>query len=159
MKVLALDPGYGRCGIAVCERLPNGQVVLLQSDCITTNPKDPFEVRLHSVVSVFREWIQTHQPDVCAFERLFFTKNQKTAMRVAEARGAFILTAEEAGIPIHEYGPGEIKVAVTGDGRASKKQICTMVHLLVKPSKKITHDDEYDAIAVALTACASIRGH
>jgi len=157
MKILALDPGYGRCGIALVERTQNGKDVLIDSDCITTESSLPFEERLHTVTAVFSSWIEKYSPDICAFERLFFTKNQKTAMRVAEARGAFILTAQRAGIPLHEYGPGEIKVAITGDGRATKRQVITMVDLLVRPQKKIRHDDEYDAIAVALTAAASVR--
>jgi crossover junction endodeoxyribonuclease RuvC len=157
MKILALDPGYGRCGIAVVERVAGGRDTLIDSACITTDASLPFEERLAVVTGEFRVWIQRYHPDVCAFERLFFTKNQKTAMRVAEARGAFILTAQEAGIPIHEYGPGEIKVAITGDGRATKRQIITMVQLLVRPIKKIQFDDEYDAIAVGLTAAASLR--
>lgn len=158
MKILALDPGYGRCGMALVETGPRGSSILIDSTCVVTDATMPFEERLATVVAEFRVWITRHRPDVCAFERLYFTKNQKTAMRVAEARGAFLLTARESGLPIHEFGPGEIKVAVTGDGRASKQQVITMVERLVRPGKHIRYDDEYDAIAVALTAGAHIRG-
>lgn len=157
MKIIALDPGYGRCGIAVIERGEKNNDTVVDSACITTSPSDTFEDRLYAVVSTFKTWVETHAPEVCALERLFFTKNQKTAMRVAETRGALILAAREAGVPVHEYGPGEIKVAITGDGRASKKQVIAMVDRLVRPQKTIRYDDEYDAIAVALTASAILR--
>lgn len=157
MKIIALDPGYDRCGIAVVERVNGNIDKVVDSACITTSPSDVFEDRLLEVVSTFRAWVGIHAPDVCALERLFFTKNQKTAMRVAETRGALILAAHEAEVPVREYGPGEIKVAITGDGRASKKQVIAMVNRLVRPTKTVRYDDEYDAIAVALTAIATLR--
>lgn len=158
MKILALDPGYGRCGMALLETDAQGRDHLVDSCCITTNTETPFEERLYIVVTEFRAWVIQHQPDICAFERLYFTKNKKTAMRVAEARGALLVTAQACGVPVHEFGPGEIKVAITGDGRASKHQVMTMVNRLVHVKKQIKYDDEYDAIAVALTARAHL-GH
>jgi len=158
MRILALDPGYDRCGIAVLERDEYGGEALIASDCLTTNPKDAFEKRLVDIVISLEQWITNHTPDICALETLFFTTNRKTAMRVAEVRGAIIATVCKQGLALHEYGPGEIKVAITGDGRASKDQIMLMVPQLIRVEKDIRYDDEYDAIAVALTASALLRG-
>jgi crossover junction endodeoxyribonuclease RuvC len=157
MKILGVDPGYDRCGLAVTERDARGRDSVLASGCITTSPNDAFEQRLLVVVQSFREWIVTHKPDVCVLERLYFTKNQKTAMRVAETRGALILAAHECGIPVHEYAPNQVKVAVTGNGRATKDQVMNMVQRITGVVGNSGFDDEYDAIAVALTASASLR--
>jgi crossover junction endodeoxyribonuclease RuvC len=157
MKILALDPGYDRCGIAVLERTENGTEALIASDCITTNAKESFERRLLTVIEQLETWMHDHTPDVCALETLFFTTNRKTAMRVAEVRGAIIATVCKQGLELHEYGPSEIKVAITGDGRATKDQMMLMVPQLVRIEKEIQFDDEYDAIAVALTASALLR--
>ncbi len=92
-----------------------------------------------------------------AIENLFITKNQKTAMRVAEARGIIIYEALKHGIPVNEYAPMEIKMAITGDGTSDKSRMIKMVGLLIKmPAKKII-DDEYDAIAIALTASTRLK--
>jgi crossover junction endodeoxyribonuclease RuvC len=157
MKILGVDPGYDRCGLAVIERDAHGRDVVLASGCIVTSPNDIFEQRLLLVVGSFREWIATHTPDVCALERLYFTKNQKTAMRVAETRGALILAVHECGIPVYEYAPNQVKVAVTGSGRATKNQVAFMVQRITGAVGNSGFDDEYDAIAVALTASASLR--
>lgn len=154
MKILALDPGYDRCGIALIKRTEEGRDVLLDSMCIRTDKTMVFEKRIFEIAKVFREWIQNHSPDVCVLETLFFTTNQKTAMHVAEARGALLLVATEAGIPIHEFTPKQVKVAVTGDGNASKEQVMCMVPKLIPVEKNIAYDDEYDAIAVGITASA-----
>jgi crossover junction endodeoxyribonuclease RuvC len=155
MKIIALDPGYDRCGLAVIERVDNGKEVLVDSMCISTNKKDPFEKRLVIVAQKFREWAVLHKPTICVLENLFFATNQKTAMRVAEMRGALILVVSEFGIPIHEFTPKQVKIAVTGDGGASKKQVMMMIPKLIHLNKEILLDDEYDAIAVGLTASAS----
>jgi crossover junction endodeoxyribonuclease RuvC len=157
MKIISVDPGYERCGFAVLERMDNGAEELRYSDCFRTSSTQPFEERLALVAAAFRALIAEHKPDVCALEKLYFTTNQKTAMRVAEVRGALLLTAHEAGIPIYEFGPNEIKVAVAGDGRGTKAQVMAMVPRLIRITKEIQFDDEFDAIAVGLTASASLR--
>lgn len=156
MKILSLDPGYDRCGIACIEKEQGKKEVLLNSQCIVTNKGEVFEERLHSVVSIFREWIEKYKPDVCALETLFFATNQKTAMRVAETRGALLYVATHLSIPVHEFTPKQVKIAVTGDGSASKNQVMLMVPKLLSVEKDIKHDDEYDAIAVGLTASATL---
>jgi crossover junction endodeoxyribonuclease RuvC len=131
--------------------------VLKESQCITTDRKDDFEKRILFISEAFELMIKKHAPDVCVLETLFFSTNQKTAMRVAEARGALILTATKLGIPIKEFTPKQVKIAVTGDGGASKQQVMYMLDKLITVDKKIQYDDEYDAIAVGLTASATLR--
>ncbi|MEK7509593.1 MAG: crossover junction endodeoxyribonuclease RuvC [Patescibacteria group bacterium] len=156
MRVLAIDPGYGRCGIAIVEK-ENGKERWVYSDCIETQAKDGFAERLAQIVAECELLIKKHKPDALAMERLFFTSNQKTAMHVAEVRGALLQAANEAGIPSFEYTPAQVKSATAGSGRADKKQIMSMLHLLLKIEKPITHDDEYDAIAVGITHLAHVR--
>lgn len=157
MKVLAIDPGYGRCGVAVVEKTPQGET-LLYSDCIETASGDEFTERLAAVASHCQAILKEQRPDCLALEKLFFTKNQKTAMHVAEVRGALIQIAASHDLPVFEYGPGEIKSAIAGSGRADKKQIEAMIKLLIRIEKPIKHDDEYDAIAVGLTHLAHHKG-
>lgn len=156
MKVLAIDPGYGRCGMAVIERVGQKDI-LIHSTCVETTPNSDFAERLHAVVSVCEELLRTHMPDSVAMEKLFFKANRTTAMKVAEVRGALINAATVAGLSVHEYSPAEIKSAAAGSGNADKKQIARMLHILVKIEKPITHDDEYDAIAVGVTHLAHAR--
>ena len=150
MKVLAIDPGYGRCGMAVVERVGTKDVLLF-STCVETDAALEFPQRLREVVSVCEALLSAHAPDHLALEKLFFKANRTTAMKVAEVRGAIINAAALRAIPVHEYSPAEVKSAVAGWGGADKKQIATMLHALVKIEEKIKHDDEYDAIAVGVT--------
>lgn len=149
MRILGIDPGYDRVGIAVIE----GKT-LLHSECFSTSPKDEFHVRLKEVGQRIHEVIVEFSPDTMALESLFITKNQKTAMKVAEARGVISYEASLKNIPIHEFSPPQIKVAVTGHGGSDKTAIIKMIPLLIKMPSKKALDDEYDAIAVALTCQA-----
>jgi crossover junction endodeoxyribonuclease RuvC len=158
MKVLAIDPGYGRCGMAVLERVGTRDI-LLHSACIETDATSEFAERLRIVMEACNQLLAEHRPDCLAMEKLFFTANQKTAMRVAEVRGAIIAAAAALRIPVAEYTPGEVKSAAAGWGKADKKQVATMLHALVKIEKPIRHDDEYDAIAVGLTHLICARPH
>jgi crossover junction endodeoxyribonuclease RuvC len=156
MRVLGIDPGYGRCGMAVVER-DGGRDKLLFSECVETKPEDEFVVRLAEVTRHAAAHIAKYEPDCLAIEKLFFNANQKTAMRVAEARGALIQCATEHGVEVFEYTPAQIKNAAGGSGRADKKQVATMLHLLITIDKEVRHDDEYDAIAVAVAHLAFAR--
>lgn len=156
MRVFAIDPGFGRCGIAVVERVGSRDTVLA-SDCIETSPKLTFPERLDEVVRACTRYVAAHEPDIIALEKLFFSNNQKTAMQVAEVRGALLGLAGSLGIPVVEYAPGEIKSAIAGSGRADKKQIAKMIHLLVQLDARSRLDDEYDAIALGLTHLAYAR--
>lgn len=159
MKVLAIDPGYGRCGMAVLERLPaqagsGTKDILLCSVCVETPAAMEFGERLTEIVRECQRLLDMHRPDCLAMEKLYFSANQKTAMRVAEVRGAILGAAGAISLPVFEYTPGEVKSAAAGWGGADKKQIATMLHMLVKIDKVVRHDDEYDAIAVGVTHLA-----
>ena len=156
MKVLAIDPGYGRCGVAVVEK-NGGREELLHSDCIETSSKDEFPERLAAIGEECVRLLEKYAPDCMAIEKLYFSNNAKTAMRVAEVRGALLQIAAERELPVFEYGPGQIKSATTGSGRADKRQIAKMLHTLIKIDKKIRFDDEYDAIAIGVAHLALSR--
>ncbi len=156
MKVLAIDPGYGRCGVAVLEGT-SSHAVLHYSSCIETSATKSFSERLQIVGDEIVYLIEIHQPETIAIEELYFTNNAKTALHVAEVRGMLMYIAVTRKIPLVEYNPLRIKIALTGHGRATKDAVTTMVHRLIKlPSKKML-DDEYDAIALGLTALAEAK--
>lgn len=158
MRVLGIDPGYERLGIAIVER-KDGKEHLIYSDCFKTSPKDPHYKRLRDIGEELEKVIQTHKPDSLAIETLFFNTNQKTAMSVAEARGTVLYTCARNNLKVYEYSPLQIKVAVTGNGRTDKQGVIKMIPLLISLEKEIKHDDEYDAIAAALTFLASSDSH
>jgi len=151
MKIIAIDPGYERMGVAVLEKNPNGKEELIFSECFKTSAKIPHEERLKLIGQEIEKLIKKHKPEAMAIETLFFTNNQKTAMHVSEARGVMLYVASVLGLPVIEFSPVEIKVAVTGYGASGKDQVTAMVQKLIKIAAKITYDDEYDAIAVGLT--------
>jgi len=153
MRVLGVDPGYGRLGLAVVEKDKAGEKLIF-SDCISTPSTLPFPERLSIMASAFEKAIRDWQPETVAIEELFFTTNQKTAIKVAEIRGVLIYISSKQNLPVFEYNPLTIKNSVTGWGQADKKQIQSLVEKLIKIDKKIKYDDEYDAIAVALTHLA-----
>jgi crossover junction endodeoxyribonuclease RuvC len=155
MKILSIDPGYERLGIAVIEKNNKEQEFLIHSECFKTNSKLPHPERLSLIQIKVEEIIKKFKPKSLAIETLFFSSNQKTALLVSEARGAIIATCKTAGLEVFEYTPNSIKLAVTGYGKSDKNAIIRMVPQLIKMDKEkktsIKHDDEYDAIAVGLT--------
>lgn len=156
MKILSIDPGYERLGIAIINKERGLKDSLLHSECFKTDAKISFEDRLLEIGNKIEELISFHNPSVLAIETLFFSKNTKTAMRVAETRGTIIYIGKKNKLNIKEINPMEIKLAVTGDGRSDKHQIIKMVQLIFKINKKAT-DDEYDAIACGLACCAILK--
>lgn len=155
MRVLAIDPGYDRMGIAVLEGDPS-RPTLIWSDCITP-PKGTAQERLARVQAAVAQAIAIHAPDLFALETLFFSTNKRTAMDVAEARGAALSAAGAAGLFVQEISPGTVKLAVTGNGRADKKAVASMIPRLVALSEKKRLDDELDAIAVGIAALSTRR--
>lgn len=156
VRVIGIDPGYERVGVAIVEK-QNGKEILLFSDCIRTDKALPHAERLATIARALETIILKYEPTTLAAETLFFENNAKTAMRVAEARGVILTAGSLRDMKVCEYTPLQVKSAVTGDGRADKRQIMRMVSILIKlPTKKML-DDEYDAIAVALTCLASER--
>lgn len=156
MIVLAIDPGFGRCGVAVLDGTASS-ATLLYSSCIETTSKDDFGLRLLTVGNEVARIVKEFQPDILAIEELYFTNNAKTALRVAEVRGMLIYLAGTLGVVLVEYNPLAIKIALTGYGRASKDQVIKMVGKLIKFPEKKMLDDEYDAIALGLTALAGAK--
>lgn len=155
-RILGIDPGYDRVGVAVLEK-QNGKEVVLFSDCLQTSVKLEFAERLFLVGTELEKIIKKWKPATLAVENLFFTANQKTAMRVAETRGMIIYLGQKNSLEVKEFTPLEVKMSVSGYGKADKKQVTEMVCLLTKMNKKVKYDDEYDAIAVALTCLAHSR--
>jgi crossover junction endodeoxyribonuclease RuvC len=156
MKVLGIDPGYDRIGVAVVEK-QNGKETLLFSSCIETKKTDSLTDRLCELGDHIAALLVTYRPGAIGIETLFFNKNQKTAIGVAQARGIIIYLAKKAGCAVYEFGPQEIKVAVTGYGKSDKQGVIDMVNRLVAGVPAVAHDDEYDAIAVGITTLAHIR--
>lgn len=155
MRVLAADPGYERLGVAVVERVGGEKEKLLFSECIRTPKDTPFAERLSLLGDALEVLYEEYQPTAFATETLFFQKNQKTAMQVAEVRGMLLYIATRHRIPVFEYSPQAIKLAITGNGKADKHAMLTMIPRLISlPTKKML-DDELDAISIALTALAS----
>jgi crossover junction endodeoxyribonuclease RuvC len=158
MKILGIDPGYERLGIAVLEKnRGDRREKVIYSDCFKTSSKIPFADRLLFLGKEIERLLGLYKPEGLAIETLFFTNNQKTAMNVAEVRGTILYLAKNHGLTIQELTPLQVKVAVTGHGQGDKKQVTSMVCKLVTIEKEIKHDDEYDAIAIALTGFAMAR--
>jgi len=152
MRILAIDPGYDRLGIAIIEGDPS-RPTLLMSACILPE-KGAREDRLAHVSNAVTNAIKTYTPDALAIETLFFSVNKKTALGVAEARGAVLAAAGIALLPVIECSPQQVKLAVAGHGGASKAAIAHMVPRLLSLPKRKRLDDELDAIAIGITALA-----
>ena len=157
MRVLAIDPGYDRLGLAVLEKESGQKETLLYSECFTTNKQDEFGTRLVSIGEKVASLISEYGPEALSIENLFFENNQKTAMRVAETRGAILYLALSEGLSVMELTPLQVKSAVTGDGRSDKTHVAKMVSLLLPLPKRKIIDDEYDAIALGLAFFAYYR--
>jgi crossover junction endodeoxyribonuclease RuvC len=161
MKILGIDPGFERVGIAILEKnRGENKERVLYSECFKTDAKLEFPERLKLIGQKIEKIINEYDPEVLAIEKLFFTNNQKTAMNVAEARGVIVYEAIKRNLQIFEVSPPQIKLAVTGYGKATKDQIIKMVKMLVKieiKDKKKESDDELDAIAIAITAFAILK--
>jgi len=153
MRVISVDPGYDRLGVAVIE-YQAGKEHLVHSRCILTDKTQPLLDRLKDIGQQYEEVVRQYSPDTLAIETIFFNQNQKTAIGVAQARGIIIYLSQKAGCTVFEFGPQEVKVAVTGYGKSDKAAVIDMVTRLVKNAPKNALDDEYDAIAVGITCLA-----
>lgn len=157
-RILAIDPGYERIGIAILEKKPKEKEILIFSECFKTSAKISLHERLEKIGQRVIEIIKEYNPSALSIEKLYFTTNQKTVMGVSEARGVIIFVAKTNNLSIFEYTPPQIKVAVTGYGKATKEMVMSMVPKLIPIDHKIKSDDELDAIAIGLTcfACEKI---
>ena len=150
MKIISIDPGYERLGIAILEKI-TGKEILLFSECLKTSAKETHEIRLKIIGEEINNLIKKYKPEALAIETLFFETNAKTAMKVSEARGVMLYEAAKNGLAVVEFTPLQIKVAVTGYGKSDKNQVIFMVNKLIQITTPIKYDDEYDAIACGLT--------
>ncbi len=157
MKIIGIDPGFDRNGIAVIDR--NGSKdALVFSTLIQTDKKQEMSERLAVVAIEIERVLAEYKPDLLIMEQLFMSKNVTTVIGVAEARGVILAAAGKAGIPTREIGPMQVKLAITGYGKAEKSAVAMMVGKLIKlPDRKMI-DDEMDAIAIALAGSA-VFGH
>lgn len=157
MRIISIDPGYERLGVAIVEKENKGKEQLIFSTCITTPKTISHAERLGKLGEALDAIIDEYKPEALAIETLFFAKSVTSALKVAEARGVILHAAARRGIVVKEFSPMEIKIAVTGYGKSDKVQVTSMVGKLIKIEKPIKYDDEYDAIACGLTFFAHNR--
>jgi crossover junction endodeoxyribonuclease RuvC len=156
IKILGIDPGYGRVGVAVISGTAN-KPVLEFSTCLETESKTEFSKRLRYAFEEIEKIIQKYEPTHMAIEDIYINTNQKTAIKVAEARGVFLFLAEIYDMKIGEYTPLQVKNNLTGYGRAEKSQVEYLVKKIFKINTDKKIDDEVDAIAIALTHLYSYK--
>jgi len=148
-KILGIDPGTSIMGWGIIAS--NGQDMKpLKYGCIKTEANRPQPERLGHIFSSLCDIIKKEKPDTFAIENLFFFKNQKTIISVSQARGVAIVCAVNAGLPVFEYTPLQVKQALTGYGRADKAQMQEMVRITCKLKERPKPDDAADALAVAI---------
>ncbi len=149
MIILGIDPGYAIVGIGLIEYKGN-KFRVLEYNSITTPAGMPTVERLKKIYTEITSYLIKYDPDAIAIEELFFNSNQKTAINVAQARGVLLVACANANIPVYEYTPLQVKQAVTGYGRAEKKQIQQMVKTLLNLNAIPQPDDAADALAIAI---------
>lgn len=156
LKILGIDPGTGIMGWGLIEK-NGGEIRPLKYGCVKTPANSPLPDRLLKIYDSLCDIIKTNKPDCMAIEDLFFFKNQKTVMSVAQARGVAIICAKKHGMPVFEYTPLQVKQALTGYGRADKKQMQELVRITCKLKVCPKPDDAADALAIAITHAQSMR--
>ena len=155
MKILGIDPGSGIIGFGLVEKLRVPK--MLDAGVIKTTIGDEDASRLVELYEGMKELIGELKPDVASVEKIFFAQNVTTAMKVSQARGVILLAIAESKIPVYEYTPLQIKMAMTGYGHATKAQIQEMVRVQLGLKNKPKPDDCADALAAALTHMATLR--
>lgn len=153
---MGIDPGYAIVGYGVLD-FYKGKFSVVEFGAITTAAGTPFNSRLKIIYDDMSEIIKTFKPDEMGIEKLFFNTNEKTAIDVAQARGVTLLPAIQAGIPIFEYTPLQVKSSIVGYGRAEKKQVQEMTRTMLGLKEIIKPDDTADAVAIAITHGLSVN--
>ena len=157
MLVLGIDPGTATTGFGLVRQAKDGSLEAQGYGVILTPANMPMPNRLIQLYEQLQEIILLHRPDSSAVEKLFFQRNVKTALSVGQGRGVVLLALAQAGVPIGEYTPNEIKQAVTGYGSAGKRQMQEMVRMLLDLPETPKPDDAADALAVAICHLHSSR--
>ncbi|MDY5784578.1 MULTISPECIES: crossover junction endodeoxyribonuclease RuvC [unclassified Corynebacterium] len=153
LRVMGIDPGLTRCGLSVVQAGRGRQVIPIAVGVVRTPAGAEISERLLRLSTAVREWIDEYQPDVIAMERIFERGNVSTVMHTAHAVGVLILAAAERGIPVDMYTPSEVKKAISGNGRADKKQMTTMVTRILGLAEPPKPADAADALAIAVCHC------
>lgn len=149
MKILGIDPGMAIVGYGLVE-IDNDEINLITSGSIQTEKNNSDSKRLLEIYNDLSTIVDKYKPDCASVEKLFFFKNQKTVIPVAEARGVILTVLEKYNIPTFEYTPMEVKQVLTGYGRAEKKEVEQMVRLTLQRENLPKLDDTVDAIAIAI---------
>jgi crossover junction endodeoxyribonuclease RuvC len=157
MLVLGIDPGTATTGYGLVRQTDEGGLLEVDHGVILTPAKMPMPERLVLLYDKLKEIILLHRPDSGAVEELFFQRNVKTAISVGQGRGVVLLALAQAGLPVAEYAPNEIKQAITGYGGADKQQMQEMVKMLLSLEQRPKPDDAADALAVAICHIHSAR--
>jgi crossover junction endodeoxyribonuclease RuvC len=153
VRVLGVDPGLTRCGLGVVDGGSGRSVACVAVDVVRTGAELPLEQRLLAIGAAVEDWISRHRPDVVAVERVFSQHNVRTVMGTAQASGVVALLAARAGLPVAFHTPSEVKAAVTGEGRAGKQQVTSMITRLLGLPEAPRPADAADALALAVCHC------
>jgi crossover junction endodeoxyribonuclease RuvC len=156
VRVLGVDPGLTRCGVGVVDGAPGRALTLVRVGVIRTSASDDIAARLLTIETELEQWLDACQPDAVAVERVFSQQNVRTVMGTAQAGAVAIVCAARRGLPVATHTPSEVKAAVTGNGRADKDQVTTMVTKLLRISDPPRPPDAADALALAI--CHVWRG-
>jgi crossover junction endodeoxyribonuclease RuvC len=156
MRILGIDPGTGILGFGVID-VQKGNIQLVDAGVIRTPVKEDDAVRLLTIYEELSDLIAQNKPAIMSVEKLFFARNVTTAMTVSQARGVVLLCGQQAGLQLFEYTPMQIKQAITGYGKADKKQMQEMVRVLLKLREIPKPDDAADALAAAITHSMTMR--
>ena len=155
MRILGIDPGYGITGFGLIEA-QRGSAQLIKCGAITTPAGMDFSARLEIIYEDMRQLLEAARPEAVAIEELFFGQNVTTGIGVAQSRGVILLAIQQAGLPVFQYKPMQVKQAVVGYGNATKHQVQDMTKRLLRLEKLPKPDDAADAIAIALCHGRSI---
>ena len=149
-RVFGIDPGLTRCGLGIVEGVPGRPPALVAVGVVRTDSDEHIAARLLAIEVEIEEWLDTCRPDSVAVERVFAQQNVRTVMGTAQAGAVAIVCAARRGIPVGLHTPSEVKAAVTGNGRADKDQVTTMVTRLLRVSERPRPADAADALALAI---------
>lgn len=158
LRILGIDPGFGRMGFGVLESFGAG-VKVCGFGCWETVKTEKFSSRIFYLAKETRRLIKEYQPDLAVLEELFFFKNLKTVIKVAQARGAIVLVMEEERVPLLELTPLQVKQSLTGYGRADKRQMQKIVQMILKLKEIPQPDDAADALAMALAGLSYFKNN
>lgn len=155
-RILGIDPGFGRMGFGVIDCV-GSKMTAIDYGCWETHKGEEFSERLFCLIKLLRQVIKKYKPTAVALEELFFFKNLKTAINVAQARGAVMLEIKESKLFLVELTPLQVKQSLTNYGRAEKKQMQKMVQVILRLEEPPKPDDAADALAIAIAAAAYCR--